>query len=144
MEIVLNPSPFDGKLKEVDFQKLSWLIVNEVEAGQITGESDPEKAWDILHDRWPSLSVLLTMGNRGSVCFRVRGQETERATQAAEPVSPVDTTGAGDTYTGYFLAALTEGRPLRECMRRASRAAALSVTRPGAAESIPRKDELTL
>ena len=142
MKIILNPSPCSEELRKVDFQKISWLIMNEVEAGQITGESDPEKAWESLHRRWPSLSALITLGGRGSVGFRVRGEEVESAMQPAERVTPVDTTGAGDTYTGYFLAALTEGRPLQVCMELASRAAALSVTRLGAAESIPRRDEL--
>ena len=54
----------------------------------------------------------------------------------------VDTTAAGDTYTGFFIAGLMENMPLKECMERASRAAALSVTRLGAAVSIPWKAEL--
>jgi ribokinase len=57
-------------------------------------------------------------------------------------VQAVDTTAAGDTYTGYFLAGLMEGMSLHACMNLASRAAAVSVTRPGAAESIPWKKEL--
>ena len=54
----------------------------------------------------------------------------------------VDTTAAGDTYTGFFIAGLAAGKPLRECMAQASLAAAVSVTRPGAADSIPRAEEL--
>ena len=62
--------------------------------------------------------------------------------QAAFPVKAVDSTGAGDTYTGYFLTALIEGRPLSACMKIASCAAALSVSRPGAADSIPYRQEV--
>ena len=57
-------------------------------------------------------------------------------------VEAVDTTAAGDTYTGYFLAGLSEGKGARESMELATRAAAITVSRPGAAESIPMASEL--
>ena len=142
MVIVLNPSPFDEKLRAVDFSKLDWLLVNEVEAEQITGTADPEKAWEELHRRWPGLSVLITLGKRGSMAFAVRSGEVETARQEAIAVRAVDTTAAGDTYTGYFIAGLTAGKTLQCCMEEAAKAAAVSVTRPGAAESIPWRDEL--
>ncbi len=141
MNIVLNPSPFNEALREVDFRKLSWLFVNEIEAEQITGEREPQRIWSCIHERWPSLSVLVTLGENGSAAFRVRGNETEMEQQPAEPAEAVDTTGAGDTYTGYFIAGLMEGCSLKKTMERASHAAAISVTRPGAAESIPYRDE---
>ena len=142
MRIVLNPSPYDGRLAEVDFAKLSWVLVNEVEAEQMTGTQDPEQAWEIMHRRWPDLSAVITLGSRGSVAFAREGNGTETARQEAVKVQAVDTTAAGDTYTGYFIAGLAAGKPLRECMAQASLAAAVSVTRPGAADSIPRTDEL--
>ena len=76
------------------------------------------------------------------MAWRVKDGTVETHREAAVSVRAVDTTAAGDTYTGYFLAGLAEGLPLQECMKRASRAAAISVTRPGAAESIPWKKEL--
>lgn len=142
LRIVLNPSPYDGSLEDVDFSLLDWLIVNEIEAGQITGETDPDAAWHRLHKLYPSLSLLCTLGSRGSAAFRVRGADTEVCRAEAVSVRAVDTTGAGDTYTGYFTAGLAEGRPLGECMKRASLAAAIAVTRPGAAASVPRGDEV--
>ena len=142
MRIVLNPSPYDERLAEVNFAKLSWVLVNEVEAEQMTGTQDPEKAWEIMHRRWPDLSAVITLGSRGSVAFAREGNGTETARQEAVKVQAVDTTAAGDTYTGYFIAGLAAGKPLRECMAQASLAAAVSVTRPGAADSIPRADEL--
>ena len=54
MRIVLNPSPYEESLKEVDFGKLSWLLVNEVEACQCSGSDEPERAWDVLHARYPA------------------------------------------------------------------------------------------
>lgn len=80
----------------------------------------------------------MTLGSGGSAAFT--GAEAIR--QAAFPAEAVDTTAAGDTFTGYFVAGLMEGRPLADCLRRASMAAAISVTRPGAAPSIPTRDEM--
>lgn len=138
MKIMLNPSPYDSKLDQVDFHKLDWLILNEVEAGQISGSSDPEAIWGILHTRYPKLSVVLTLGKEGSICYS--GDLVIR--QQAIEVTAVDTTAAGDTFTGFFLAGLMQKLSLEECMERASVAAAISVTRHGAANSIPTKDEI--
>ena len=134
MVIALNPSPCDSKLDAVDFGKISWLLVNEVEAGQISGSDDPQAAWEWLHARYPKLSVLITLGSAGSMAYTSDG---ECARQEAFRVKAVDTTAAGDTFTGYFISGLMEGMPLKECMRRASKASSISVTRLGAADSIP-------
>ena len=142
MKIVLNPSPYNEKLSAVDFGKLSWLLVNEVEAAQLSGSEDPEEAWRVLHEAYPHLSVLITLGSAGSVAYRVENGEVETARQEAFRVRAVDTTAAGDTFTGFFIGALLEDKPLQECMRRASMASALGVTRPGAAGSIPTRDEM--
>jgi ribokinase len=142
MRIVLNPSPYDGRLAEVDFAKLSWVLVNEVEAEQMTGTQDPEQAWEIMHRRWPELSAVITLGSRGSMAFAQGEGGTETVRQEAVKVRAADTTAAGDTFTGYFIAGRAAGKPLRECMAQAALAAAVSVTRPGAADSIPRAEEL--
>ena len=142
MKIVLNPSPYNEKLSAVDFGKLSWLLVNEVEAYQISGSDDPEEAWRVLHDAYPRLSVLITLGSAGSAAYKVENGEVETTRQEAFRVRAVDTTAAGDTFTGFFIGALLEGKPLQECMCRASMASALGVTRPGAAGSIPTRDEV--
>ena len=94
--------------------------------------------WAYLHERYPALSLLVTLGSGGSAAFT----GAEHVRQSAFSVKAVDTTAAGDTFTGYFIAGLMEGRPLADCLRRASMAAAISVTRPGAAPSIPARDEV--
>ena len=142
MKIVLNPSPYNEKLSAVDFGKLSWLLVNEVEAAQLSGSDDPEEAWRVLHEAYPHLSVLITLGSAGSVAYRMESGEIETARQEAFRVRAVDTTAAGDTFTGFFIGALLEGEALSECMRRASMASSLGVTRPGAASSIPTREEV--
>lgn len=142
MQIVLNPSPYNEKLSAVDFGKLAWLLVNEVEAGQISGSENAEEAWQQLHEAYPRLSVLITLGSVGSIAYRVENGEVEIARQNAFHVRAVDTTAAGDTFTGFFIGALLENQPLQDCMRRASMASALGVTRPGAASSIPTRVEV--
>ncbi len=142
MRIVLNPSPFEEGLKEVDFGKLSWLLVNEVEACQCSGSDEPERAWDVLHARYPRLSVLITLGSAGSIAHAVGPDGVDTVRQQAFRADAVDTTAAGDTFTGFFIGGLAEGRPLNECMRRASMASAISVTRMGAAVSIPKVEEV--
>jgi ribokinase len=142
MRIVLNPSPYEENLKEVDFGKLAWLLVNEIEACQCSGSEEPEKAWDVLHERYPRLSVLITLGSAGSIAHRVTGDGVETVRQPAFKAQAVDTTAAGDTFTGYFIGGLAEGRPLDECMRRASMASSIGVTRLGAAVSIPMREEV--
>lgn len=142
LRIVLNPSPYDAGLAGVDFGKLDWLLVNEVEARQLSGCADPEAAWEHLHRETPGLSVLITLGSAGSVAWQVKSGSVDQFRQAAFSVPAVDTTGAGDTFTGYFLGGLLEDLPLADCMRRASMASALSVQRPGAAASIPCRAEV--
>ncbi len=140
MKIVLNPSPYNEKLDQIDYSQLDWLIVNEVEMEQLSGFKSPEKAWEKLHARYPGLSLLVTLGEEGSVAFTNR----ETVTQKAVIVKAVDTTAAGDTYTGYFLAGIMNGLSLQESMQRAGIAAAKAVTRRGAASSIPKKEELLI
>ena len=142
LHIVLNPSPYDHALESLDFSRLDWLLVNEIEAEQVSGETQPDKVWQNLHERYPNLSLLITLGSRGSVAYRTCGKNVEFHREDAVHVKAVDTTAAGDTYTGYFVAGLTEGRALAECMNLATRAAAVAVTRLGAADSIPWKKEL--
>ncbi|MBQ6347346.1 MAG: ribokinase [Clostridia bacterium] len=142
MRIVLNPSPYEEGLKEVNFDKLSWLLVNEVEACQCSGSDEPERAWDVLHARYPGLSVLITLGRAGSIAHAVGPEGVDTVRQQAFRADAVDTTAAGDTFTGFFIGGLSEGRPLAECMRRASMASAISVTRMGAAVSIPKVEEV--
>ena len=138
MTIVLNPSPFDENLKDCDLNKVSFFLINEVEGSQITGENEPEKILDKLAEIYPDARVVLTLGSEGSVY-----QEKEyRIRQSIYRVEAVDTTAAGDTFTGYFVASLLEDLDISRCMDLAAKASALSVTRPGASPSIPRRQEV--
>lgn len=138
MKIALNPSPYNQNLTDVDMNKISILLLNEVEGEQMTGEHKPEKILQKLQQSYPDVEVVLTLGKAGAVygCGqRVYAQE-------AFSVKAVDTTGAGDTFTGYFLAALMEGLAISECLELAAKASAIAVTRPGAAPAIPARHEV--
>ncbi|MDD5898673.1 MAG: ribokinase [Clostridia bacterium] len=133
MHVVLNPSPFEEKLLEMNIGLIDWLFINEVEGRQMTGITDPDGILNALHSRYPQISTVLTLGKEGAVC----DAQGTRIYQPAFEVKAVDTTAAGDTFTGYFIAAYTQGRCLRECMLRATAASAISVSRAGASASIP-------
>lgn len=138
MKILLNPSPYNEAVEKIDFQKLSYIILNEVEARDISGQGDPEEALEFFRARYPELCVILTLGKKGAVL----AHKDKRVRQSAYLVNAVDTTAAGDTFTGYFAAGLAESESHREILKLASAAAAISVSRKGAAPSIPHKSEV--
>ena len=137
--VVLNASPFDDSLLEIDLSKVTWLLVNEIEGGCLTGETEPDAILAKLREKSPKTGVVLTLGKEGSIC--ASGDRVIR--QGIFPVQAVDTTGAGDTFTGYFIAGLDAHLDLSEALRRAAAASAIAVTRPGAAPSIPMAEEVT-
>ena len=118
--------------------KLSYIILNEIEAGDISESSDPYVSLDFFKKEYPSLKVMLTLGKNG--CIYQDG-ETRIVHPIFETVA-VDTTAAGDTFTGYFISGLYMGLDTEEILRTASCAAAISVSRHGAAPSIPTRDEV--
>lgn len=138
MRIILNPSPCDEFLDGCDFGKISMLIMNEIEGWQITGEKEPKRILEILKERYPGMEVILTLGQEGSVYQR----EGVKYHQKIFPVHAVDTTAAGDTFTGYFIASRAQGLTVPRALELAAKAAAIAVTRSGAADSIPEKEEV--
>lgn len=143
MTAVLNPSPMEDALLPLA-ASADYLLLNEIEAAQLLrglkrpAPEDPEAMAPLLRDALPETAVLLTLGERGSV-FADRDRLIR---QEAFPVRAEDTTAAGDTYTGFFLAGIFGGQNPERAMAYASAAAAIAVTRPGAAPSIPRRDEV--
>lgn len=138
MIIILNPSPMDEAIKKCDLHKVTILLLNEIEGEQITGENAPEKILDKLNVFYPDMKVVLTLGGKGSVY-----QEKEKCcTQDIFSVKPVDTTAAGDTFTGYFIASVLEGMPVEKGMQMAAKAASIAVSRKGAAVSVPYRKEV--
>ncbi len=138
MMIILNPSPWNDMLKDCDLKKVSVFLINEVEGEQITGRQEPEEMLEEMARLYPEAQTVLTLGSQGAI-WQGEGRQIR---QAAYPVKAIDTTAAGDTFTGYFIAGLAEHIPMEENMRRAARASAITVSRMGAAPSIPRLNEV--
>lgn len=131
--VVFNPAPVTEDIPE-DLSFVSCLVVNEVEVEQLLGESGkPEFLCGEWLKRYPDSSIVLTLSSNGSMYADRDGI----LFMPAYKVEAVDTTGAGDTYTGYFCAMLDRGYGVEVAMRYASIASALAVTKPGAASSIP-------
>lgn len=138
MMIILNPSPFDDNLKVCDLTKVSLFLVNEIEGYQITGEKEPEKILAAVKEKYPSAKIVLTLGGEGSAYQ----DETGIYHQGIFKVKAVDTTAAGDTFTGYFISSIIDGMPVQEGLELAAKASAIAVSRPGATASIPLKKEV--
>lgn len=140
MKIVLNPSPTDEKIQSLALDKIDYFILNEIEAGQIlrTECDGGQGLADALAEKFPKAKIILTLGGEGSVYF----DGTKRYVQKIYEVETVDTTAAGDTFTGYFIAGIIQELPVEEAMDMAAKAAAITVSRAGAGVAIPTMEEV--
>ena len=134
LTICLNPAPFGPEVRAYPLELVDLLIVNETEATGLAGASELAA----LASLCPRAQIVLTLGAAGAQYH----SPTEEFHIPASQVEAVDTTGAGDTFIGYFLQGLTADMTARDAMARAVKAAALCVTRPGAMDSIPAADEV--
>ena len=135
VRVVLNAAPAQPLPPEL-LALLDVLVVNQGELAQV---ADCQGSVAQCLDRLQVPAVVVTLGAHGC-CARV-GPDT--LVQAAFAVTPVDTTGAGDTFCGVLVAALGRGDGLASALRQASAAGALACTRAGAQSSIPTADEVT-
>jgi ribokinase len=138
LTIVLNPSPYNEYMESIDMSKISIFLMNEVEAVQIAGAGNPKDVLSLMKEKYPDAKVILTLGDKGSI-YQYKDQIVS---QDAINVNVVDTTAAGDTFTGYFLAGLIADKPVEQILLESAKAAAIAVSRKGAAVSIPYKYEL--
>ncbi|MBQ9806735.1 MAG: helix-turn-helix domain-containing protein [Clostridia bacterium] len=138
MQIVLNPSPCNERILALDLKKLTYLILNEIEAKAISSKASAEEALQFFKTQYPKLKVMLTLGKKG--CIYSDAAQTVRHPIFRVPA--VDTTAAGDTFTGYFVAGLARREPIGAILRTASCASAITVSRMGAAPSIPTLEEV--
>lgn len=138
MMIALNPSPYDEKLDKCDLSKVSLFLLNEIEGEQITGKKEPEAIMDQIVKMYSNSKVVLTLGVDGVVYQ----DQTGKYKQEIFPVDVVDTTAAGDTFTGYFIAGLIKNMPIKKGLELAAKAASLAVSKEGATCSIPKIEEV--
>jgi len=133
MQIAFNPSPFQDSIKELPLHFVKWFFCNEIEGKALFGNSNPEKQADEFVKRFQHSNLILTLGKEGSIFKNAH-------TCIKQPIykaNAVDTTAAGDTFTGYFLATLIEKNDVALSLDIASKASAITVSRPGASSSIP-------
>lgn len=133
MQIVFNPSPLGDNLSKLPLSYVTWWFCNEVEGEALFGSARPDEILANFGKIYPHANLVLTLGAEGSICL----SNGKIYKQSIYPVQAVDTTAAGDTYTGYFIASIARGCSLSDAMKFASKASGISVSRMGAAQSIP-------
>ncbi len=157
MIIVLNPSPMDEKIRTYPLEYVDYFLLNEIEAKDLTGfdqnlaDTDQHRvqemdevssAWDALLEEvcshFPNSKVVLTLGEYGSIYK----DEKQKIHQPIMKVPVVDTTAAGDTFTGFFIGSIAKGLSPENAMKIAAKASAIAVSRQGAAPSIPELGEV--
>lgn len=140
IKVIFNLAPAaqvpDDFLADVDY-----LIVNQVEAAFLAGSVDPGDVGTLANTlaQDHGLTAVVTLGADG---VHAVSPESVHAIPAPK-VEVVDTTGAGDTFTGYLAAGLATGVPLDQCLAQAVAAASLACTRPGAQPAIPTARQVT-
>ena len=139
MVIALNPSPINETVLSLDLAPIDCLVLNETEGEALTGTDDPEVALEQLRSLCPNAEIVLTLGTQGGMHMSRSGNLTRYECVTADAV---DTTGAGDTFTGFFLAERMRGIEAAHALEMARHASALSVTRHGAAGSMPHRYEV--
>lgn len=140
MTVAFNPSPFDEAIAAYPLELVDYFLLNEVEGGLLAGvqPDQPEEIVRRLREIYQKAAFVLTLGEEGAYFFdqsRILFQEIYR-------VQAVDTTGAGDTFCGYFMAGILAGLEIGTILKQASAASAISVSRKGAAPSIPDRREI--
>lgn len=133
MKIALNPSPINENIIKASLDKVSYFILNEIEGREITGRTKAEDIIEGFKKKYPKAKIVLTLGENGVIYFD--GETKYR--HGIYAVDVIDTTAAGDTFTGYFLAGIIRGQQPMEILKTASMASALAVSVKGAANSIP-------
>jgi ribokinase len=136
LKIHLNPSPYNEKIEALPLDDVDCFFVNELEGASLAGlpkDAPFSSVLDALIERFPKAEIILTAGKNGA--YYGQGSLREYAPIVDAPV--VDTVGAGDTFTGYFLACRVKGFGVSDALQTASKAASIAVSRKGAMESVP-------
>ncbi len=142
MKICFNPAPFTADVLDFPLDCVDVFILNEIEAAGLARRPEGTDVDDLaeeLQDAFPESMICITLGADGAVC---RSPETGLVRQNAFATRVVDTTAAGDTFTGFFLAEIAQHASVQTALELACRAAALAISRPGAIPSIPTRQEV--
>jgi len=138
LPVYFNPAPMTAEVFDYPLKSISAFIINQSEGESLTGQQDADKIMHAMERRFPEALAILTMGSKG--CMYHKGKE--KGSIAGRKVDVIDTTGAGDTFTGYLMAGIQRGDTVANALESATRAAAICVTRKGATSSIPYAKEI--
>lgn len=137
--VILNPAPF-SRIPDEAIRKVTYLTPNETEAAAMLGLASVPDGRELahrLHETYGS-SAVVTLGEKGAY---IKSKDIDEQVPGIK-VEPVDSTGAGDTFSSALAVALGEGKDLRQAVRFANYAGGLSVTVKGVVESIPYRRQI--
>ncbi|MCQ2470881.1 MAG: ribokinase [Clostridia bacterium] len=138
IKIALNPSPYVEEIINLPLNKVDFLILNESEGMSISKKNTVDEAVNELKRICPDSSIIMTLGADGAIY----ADNKIYVKVPAFKVNAVDTTGAGDTFTGYFLNDFLTNADPKQALIKASAASAIVVGKYGAAETIPENAEV--
>jgi len=138
ISIAFNPSPFEKQLLSLPLEYVDWWFLNEIEGEEISGKKEPYEIAEELLKRYPDSNIILTLGKNGCI-FKNKNITFHQPIIESDVV---DTTAAGDTFTGFFLSAIANGKDEKTAILTATKASSIAVSRKGAAPSIPALYEL--
>lgn len=138
LKVILNPSPICENLYNIKLSEIAYLIMNENEAKKLLKGNSIADCLQKAKKELPDTAIVITLGKKGAVYI----DNKKQVYQNAFAVKTVDTTAAGDTFTGYFVAGLFCRKPIKEILKQASAAAAIAVSKSGASSSIPAMEEV--
>lgn len=140
LDIAFNPSPIGENIKSLPLNQVKWWFCNEIEAEQLFGSGDTDTIKKNFLNMYPQSNLILTLGKKGAMFISAQ-------TQAYQPIHDapvVDTTAAGDTFTGFFLSSVINGCSVQKALEVASKASSITVSKKGASQSIPTIDKVIL
>jgi ribokinase len=138
--IVFNPAPMSDAVLNYPLDKVDYLIFNQTEGEALASQRGTDNILHRLRQEYHRCKLVLTLGSEGVIYQH--GEQKIRVD--AVPTQAVDTTAAGDTFIGYFLAALSSGGDIDRCLQVACKASSICIQTAGAANSIPYREQLGL
>ncbi|MBK5201189.1 MAG: ribokinase [Spirochaetaceae bacterium] len=140
MTIFLNPSPFNSGITDLNLDYIDCFLLNEIEAASMCGSEskDIDELIQMLREKLPSAKFVLTLGKDG-VCYF---DDKKIYKHEIYDVDVVDTTAAGDTFSGYFISSISKNLGIEAALKIASIASSIAVSKSGAAVSIPLLNEV--
>lgn len=138
LRVAFNPSPFDPEILRYPLSCVDVFILNEIECAAFVGAGTPDEMAAAMAKRYPDADIVLTLGKQGVVYVGRAGT----LKHGIYDVPVVDTTAAGDTFTGFFLTEYACRGDVPRALALASKASSLAVSRKGATTSVPSMEEV--